>query len=127
MAICVGRTGRAWCLNQLGKVNRATSVCVSVISVRETAPRHHVGQPYRYSCPLGSRMDTSDESRMVGVGRPPLGAWLLGFPRCDVTSGGVIWPALMKGFSGGRRCGPLDLEDLTVEIVSNSEVPGPYK
>jgi len=29
----------------------------------------------------------------------------------------------MRGFSGGRRCGQLDLEDLTVEIVLTFHVP----
>ena len=54
---------------------------------------------------------------MMGVGRFPLSAWLLDFPRCDVTLGGVTWPALMRVFSGARHYGPLDLGDLMVEII----------
>ena len=105
----------------------------STNSVKEAEPRQRVsrwarlggpshvicvGRPYQYS-----RMDTSDESLMMGVGRSPLGEWLLDFPRCDVTSGGVTWSALMRGFLGGRRCGPLDLKDLTIEIVLTFRVP----
>ena len=47
-----------------------------------------------------------------------LDVWVSRFPRSDVTSGGMTWPALMRVFSERKRCGPLDPEDLTVEINS---------
>jgi len=113
MDICVGRPGCLWWF-PFSRPGLPVLGQVSLVSVRETESRF---RPYLYTCPPGSRMAMSDESWMVGASWPPLGAWLLGFPRCDVTFGGVTWPAWMRGFSGERRCGPLDLEDLMVETV----------
>jgi len=40
-----------------------------------------------------------------------------------VTFGGLTRRALMRGFSGGRCVGPLDLTDLTVEIILTFRIP----
>jgi len=58
MVIRVGRPGRV----SVGQVDRDVSACVSVTSGREIETRHSVDRPYRYSCPSGSRVGTSDES-----------------------------------------------------------------
>jgi len=42
-----------------------------------------------------------------------------------MTSGSVMWLALMRSFLGGKRCGPLDQEDLTVEMDSTFRIPRP--
>jgi len=90
------------------------SVGVSVILVKETESR---------SRPIPVHLPPRLEDECIhwvfdsGCWLVPLGVWLLGFPRCDVTSGSVTWPALMRSFSGAGRYGTLDLGDLTVEII----------